>query len=631
MAVATRSRRRKGLLLFSGFFWLLFTQPFAFASVKDAQGEVKNPAYGEVLYQFYQQRYFDAIVHLTASLQKAAMPEQGSEPELLLGGLYLAYGMHDEAERLLGRLLADSDDASLHDRVFFYLAKSRYQRGLQREAEETLKRIKGALPPLQQQERLMIHAQLLMKQGRDREAVALLDTLQGDSEWTPFGRYNLAIARLRLGQEQNGRELLDDIGLLETADEELASLRDRANLTQGSLLLQRGQPQEAKNYFDRIRLKSLLSSDALLAAGWGYAEQENYPEALVHWLELRERPAAEPAVRDALLAIPYAFLQLNAKPQAVEHYTHAVDSYQREMTAVAKAQDEVRSGAFMRRYLSRVDQRLDPMPEDALANYLQPLLVSHEFQAAMQSLNDLFAIKKSLALWSSELATFDTMLAARRENFSQKLPLVEQSLERDKFEQLKQQQRKLQARVAQIKADDDVLALATVQEKRLLQRLNEVDQQLQRVGDKVDQESLQQHNALFRGILLWQANADFKGRLWSSEKGLLEIERLLKQIASQQVAVEEARQRLPAQFQSFAKQIVDMEAQVKSLQPLVDQLIEKQSKAVTELTLTQLAGQQQLLENYLAQAQFAIAQIHDSVLKQSEKQAEAVMEEGDLQ
>ena len=631
MAVATRSRRRKGLLLFSGFFWLLFTQPFAFASVKDAQGEVKNPAYGEVLYQFYQQRYFDAIVHLTASLQKAPMPEQGSEPELLLGGLYLAYGMHDEAERVLGRLLADSDDASLHDRVFFHLAKSRYQRGLQREAEATLKRIKGALPPLLQQEKLMIHAQLLMKQGRDREAVALLDTLQGDTEWTAFGRYNLAIARLRLGQEQSGSNLLDSIGRLETSDEELASLRDRANLTQGSLLLQKGEPQQAKHFFDRIRLSSLLSSDALLAAGWGYAEQKNYPEALVHWLELRERPAAEPAVRDALLAIPYAFLQLNARPQAVEHYTSAVDSYQREMTAVAKAHEEVRSGAFMRRYLSRIDQRLDPMPEGALARYLQPLLVSHEFQAAMQSLNDLLAIKRSLALWSSDLATFDTMLAARRENFSHKLPLVEQSLERDKFERLKQQQRDLQSGVAQIKADDDVLALATAQEKRLLQRLDEVDQQLQAVGERVDQKSLQQHNALFRGILLWQASSDFKGRLWSGEKGLLEIERLLQQIASQQIAVEEARRQLPARFDHFAARIVDMEVQVESLQPLVDQLIEKQSAVVTDLTLTQLAGQQQRLERYVAQAQFAIAQIHDSVLKQSKNRAEAGMKEDRLQ
>ena len=609
-----KPRRRKGPLVCYSLLWLLFTQPL-FAA--DAESEVKNLAYGEVLYQFYQQRYFDAIVHLTASLQKSPMPEQGGEAELLLGGLYLSYGMHNEAERLLKALLAEEDNEALHDQVLFYLTKSRYQRGLQQTAEETLKQIKGLLPPMQQQELSLIYGQLLLDQARNREAATQLSTLQGDSDWALYGRYNLAIARLRMGEADSGHALLDSLGRLETNNEELTSLRDRANLTLGSWLRQQGNPIEAKRYFDRIRVNGLLSNDALLVAGWGYAEQENYAEALVHWFELSERQESGSEVQQALLAIPYAFLQLNAKPQAVEHYNHAVGVYQREMAAVTKAQAVVRSGAFIRSHW----EQADPLSADRLTPYLQSLLVSHQFQTAMQSLNDLLAIRENLTLWSSDLTTFDTMLMARRENFSQKLPLLDRSLAFEQFQQLKQQQQQQRSTMAQIKADSDAPALATAAEKRLLIRLDTVDRQLQKVGQRVDQEK-QQRSALLRGILLWQASSDYKPRLWSAEKELLEIDQLLEQIKRQREEVEAARQQLPARFTRFGEQIATTAEQIKSLQSVVDQLIDGQSRDVTRMTLTHLDGQQQRLDSYLTQAQFAIAQIHDSALKQSEERIE---------
>ena len=58
---------------------------------------VKDPHYGEVLFYFYQEDYFPAIVRLLAAQKQARVEQHVDEAELLRGGLYLSYGNHLEA------------------------------------------------------------------------------------------------------------------------------------------------------------------------------------------------------------------------------------------------------------------------------------------------------------------------------------------------------------------------------------------------------------------------------------------------------------------------------------------------------------------------------------------------------
>ena len=68
---------------------------------------VKDPHYGEVLYYFYQEDYFPAIVRLLAAREQAQLQQRADQAELLKGGLYLSYGHHLEAAQIFEALLAD--------------------------------------------------------------------------------------------------------------------------------------------------------------------------------------------------------------------------------------------------------------------------------------------------------------------------------------------------------------------------------------------------------------------------------------------------------------------------------------------------------------------------------------------
>ena len=142
---------------------------------KDEGIVVQDLAYGEVLFDFFQDDYFDALTRLLAAEQRNEIPHHEAEAELMLGGLYLSYGEHRLAGEIFERVLAKSVDPALNDRCWFFLAKIWHERGYQPEAEAALGRITGALPQDLEQQRQMLTAEVLMSQGRFADALAALE------------------------------------------------------------------------------------------------------------------------------------------------------------------------------------------------------------------------------------------------------------------------------------------------------------------------------------------------------------------------------------------------------------------------------------------------------------------------
>jgi tetratricopeptide (TPR) repeat protein len=107
---------------------------------------VRDPHYGEVLFYFYQDDYFPAIVRLSAAQQQQQLNNHLEQSELLLGGMYLSYGQHLDAADIFHRLLADNVQPEIRDRTWFFLAKIWIQRGYLDKAEDALERLSDDLP-----------------------------------------------------------------------------------------------------------------------------------------------------------------------------------------------------------------------------------------------------------------------------------------------------------------------------------------------------------------------------------------------------------------------------------------------------------------------------------------------------
>jgi len=236
---------------------------------------VRDLHYGEVLFHFYQSDYFTALTHLLAARSRGLVPHHDAESELLLGGLYLSYGQHRLAGEIFQRLLDQSGDPKLRDRAWFFLAKVWYQRGYLAEAEAALQRIGAVLDGSLETERRLLHAQLLMDQGRFDEARELLQDWPRKATGLGYARYNLGVALVRLGRVNEGARLLDEVGGLDAEGEAALGLRDKANVALGFAWLQADRPELARAPLQRVRLEGPFSNKALLGVGWADAAQDH--------------------------------------------------------------------------------------------------------------------------------------------------------------------------------------------------------------------------------------------------------------------------------------------------------------------------------------------------------------------
>lgn len=578
--------------------------------------EVKEPFYGEVLFYFYQQKYFSALSHLMTSQQFDRLGQHSDDAELLRGGMLLSYGQHVEAGRIFDRLMEKGVTPALRDRIWFFLAKIRYQRGYLEEAEQALARIENNLPGELEDERRILDATLLMSRQEYRKAAERLEGLNTKSSWSHYGRYNLGVALVKAGEPNKGIALLEQVGRLKTQDPELMALRDKANVALGFTYLQDGWPELARGYLERVRLTGLLSNKALLGMGWAYSARDDQERALVHWNELQNRNRLDAAVQESILAVPYALGKLGAYRQSLAKYEEAIDLYTNETNQLEASIGAIRAGKLGALLLQEdtAEERgwfwkLEHLPDAPESRYLEHLLAGHDFQEALKNYRDLRFVQARLEQWASDIAIYGDMLSTRRTGFTNRLPQVLQSRRVQDLPKLKSKREALAQALMRIENEASTDALATPKEQEQLARLERIRERLRRRVD-TSEESQERFRRL-QGLLTWNMAVDFKARQWEARKSLNELDSLLQESDSRRVALERAQRETPSHFREFGERIEALAPRIQRLRARAQELARAQENYLGELAIAELRQQQERLATYLTQARFAVAQTYD--------------------
>ncbi|MGH8223112.1 MAG: tetratricopeptide repeat protein, partial [Woeseiaceae bacterium] len=533
--------------------------PPAFAEDDETQPTViKDPHYGEVLFYFYQEDYFPAIVRLMAAQEQAKFPNHDGEAELLLGGLYLSYGHHLHAAGIFERLLADNANHSVRDRTWFFLSKIWHQRGYLAEAQQALDRISRQLPEALEAERRMLQAQLLIDGGEHDKAIGLLQGWQGENAWARYARFNLGVAMVRAGRVNAAAVVLDDLGRATPYGEELSSLRDRANLALGYAFLQDGQPLAAKPVLQRVRLSGPFSNKALLGVGWADADTENYQRALVPWMELRSRDLLDPAVQESLLAIPYAMAKLESTSQAADHYLNAIEAFYEETSRIDRTIEHIESGELFNAFLAEDPYattgwywRMQELPDGPESRYLLHLLATHEFQEGLKNYRDLVYLQRNLRQWRQSIEVYRSMLDTRETAYNERLPRVRDSLASADLDNKVGQKLEFDARLDSIEQSGDVLALATEHEFALWGEITAMERNPALAADFAEAEEVRDKIRLLKGVLQWRLDREFKSRLWKIRRDLRDAGQALVETQRSRRQVDESMRSEPLLFARF--------------------------------------------------------------------------------
>lgn len=579
---------------------------------------VQDAHFGEVLFYFYQEDYFPAIVRLLAAQQRSQMPGHDADAELLLGGLYLSYGNHLRAAEIFERLLADNVNPDIRDRTWFFLAKIWQQRGYLDESQNALDHIQGELPDSMDAERSMLHAQLLIKRGDYDAAIDLLQKWPGKTEWASYAKFNLGVALVRSGRFDDAAEILDTLGKTDPFNEELAALRDKANLALGYAYLQGEEPLAAKSVLQRVRLDGPFSNKALLGVGWADAEFDNYRRALVPWMELGNRDLLDPAVQESMLAVPYAMAKLDAISQSADHYLNAIEAFYEETNRLDEAIENIESGELFDDFMRQNEGsstgwywKLEDLPKTSESRYLLHLLATHQFQEGMKNYRDLVYLARNLDEWQDNLEVYRTMLETRELAYAERLPRAEASLGEADLDSMINRKLDFDARLNSIEQSGDSLALATTKELLLWGDITALERNPASQADIPAALEVREKTALLKGVLQWKLDREFKARLWKIRRDVRQTGEAL--VASQRLRrqVDESMRNEPLQFDEMNARVASLSPRIHGMRLRVEKSLARQRGFLQQTAVDELQAQQRRLNTYTVQARFALATIYD--------------------
>ena len=579
---------------------------------------IRDLHYGDVLFYFFQDDDFEAITRLTAYQHWNYIPHHEAEGQLLLGGLYLSLGMHNEAGERFQALLTDDVPTGVRNRAWFYLAQIWYARGYLDKSADALRKINGKMSPELEAQREHLFANVLMHQGKFDEAIRLLATARGNSIWTAYARFNLGVALVRKDRLADADPFLTGVGTASVVTPEMVALKDRANLALGFAYLQKKNPQKARLPLERVRLNGPYSNKALLAIGWADAQLGDYKAALAPWTELRNRNLLDAAVQESYLAVPYAYGQLSANAQSAEFYETAVEQFSAEDTRLDDAIGRIRDGKMLDDALSSDKDghygwfwQLKDVPEAPESRYLYTLLAGHDFQEGLKNYRDLTFMGKTLDRWGDNMEAFGDMIDTRERAYVERTPKVDALLASGAVDKLAQRRTDLETRVNTIEKDQDAAALGSDEERAQWAKIQGMEAALAGAPDTPENAELRERVKLVKGVLYFRLNDSFKARMWQQRRSIKDLDLALHEAQSRWIRVDHARKSVPNNNGEFAARVADLKARIEALQGRLAETQKKQTVYLAQLAIQQLDEQKDRLAAYQVQARFALASMYD--------------------
>lgn len=589
--------------------------------------EVKDLDYGVSLYNFYQDKYFSAITSLLVAEHYQRLRSGSLYPELMLGGLYLTYGLNDKSAAKLNNLIENKElqiTAEVQADAWYLLGKNYYHNGKNKQAIDALENIQTELSEEYQEERLYLLNILSVYADNERAAIKYLDLLADNSVWKGYARFNTASYLIRTKKDIDlGYKLLEEMSRQQAVGYEQQALKNRASLAMGLVSLQDSDSDSAAMFFKSISLQSFEANQGLLGLGWSYYRNDNYAEAIKPWMSLAtNQEDSDLAIQEALISIPYAFEKMHQKEHALYQYDLALDSYKFQLKETRYLMDFLRSDDFIEQLspggmgrefvpVKHIVENFNPL----INRYMLELIVSKDFHRTIEEYHQARYLRYQLDNWQNGLPAMRMILDEKRKTHDQKLARIVSDDSLKKVADLERQRDDFYRKIARIEDENDGLALMTDHEKKLMELIENVEKKSNDLSS-IDEEvaSLMDKKRLVYGVLKWRVESEFPERLWLVKKEFGMLDKAINEMARSVESLKATWRSAPEDFSGFEKRIRHKAEKIEVLKSQAENSIAFYENKLRNMFVNNLRDYRSQLKLYHDRALYSKARLYDSLM-----------------
>lgn len=392
---------------------------------------VKDLKYGTILFDYYQQDYFSALVGYEYAKATDELKNHGNEAKLLQGGMTLSYGLADRAQAIFQELLDDNVPVETRNKAWFYLAKLYYKKGDVQSAVNNLGRISGQIPR-EIAEEFNYLATLINIDNKHLTAVEqALEFVGKDSAYEPYLLFNLAVTQLSTGDEEKSRANLQRVIAYSKANpkEEFLVLADRAKQALAHIYIQKNDLLGAWGHLQNVRTTGLYSNRALLSYGWTAIKLKRYQQAIPALRALDKRSISIAEVQEAKVLLGSLYEQQGASRTALKQYLLAEKAFSGGVESIAKARKVIDGQRIPEEFVVNLEAMMDEtdwygsepsLDYNKLTPFLVELMSSNPFHSVIKELRDLYALRNNLSFWSRQALEHQLIIKHRQQGLTSK-------------------------------------------------------------------------------------------------------------------------------------------------------------------------------------------------------------------
>lgn len=623
--------------MFRFFFTLIISVVSVIATAKQDESVSKDLYFSEGMYYAYQGKYFDAISRLDAELHQyhgLDEPELNSlhqyidYAEFSIGDFELYYRMHKRAGRAIKSVIeADVEDYIRNDAAY-RLAKIYHQKQQPENALQTVESIKGKIPEKIKYDYYLLKAQIYISNEKYTDAIELLESITGHDQALGFAGYNLAMAYIGNQELEKGILQLDKVGQLVSNDKVVLAIKDKANLVLGYKLMQNEKAEQAKQYFQRIRLEGPFSDKALLGLGWANIATEQYKKALVPWTMLAKRNTANAPVQEGLAGLPFAYSKLEVHGKAAILYGNSLEAYSRELDSLDLSIRSIREGKFLKAVVREEFNKdknwlinLRNLPDTPETHYLMHLLASNDFQESLKNYFDLVQLDKKIASWDGYLDAYTEIIEKRKQYLQPLLPKIQ-----DEFRALDS---RMKLRVAQQqkvsnRLDHMLIAprpdyLATADERVLLDKINRLEKKL-KTEQGSDVTELKERIQRLKGHINWNIQTEYQQRFIQAHENFNLLTEGFENLDAIYRSFVRTRQAATQSYIGYDNTIRQLRIRIKNADEKIKLLLARQGYMLETMAVENLTAQRKRVEELQIKSRFALAESYDRAVKAQQQE-----------
>ncbi|MEE2604516.1 MULTISPECIES: tetratricopeptide repeat protein [unclassified Alcanivorax] len=594
----------------------------------DKPHQVQELAYGEVAYLYLQGDYFAALTRAQMALERGEVDVHRADLEVLLGAMYSAYGMPEDAERVFSALLDQQVSGEVAQRAWIHLAGLFYRQQKYQRALETLEQQVGTPPEGLQEVYLSLRARVLMRLGRYEKAAESLDAFAENHPLNAYLRYNLAISWINGKHPGLGQEWLWELANLPPGAPEVNAIKDKAMLALAIYMLRSDQEDRALQLLRDARLEGPFADVSLLL----YARAlliENQPARALPVLQKLDRQSIQRStVQEAQLAIPYLYEQMGDQRSARQAFQTALERFDGLEQYLLEVEARIASGAWFEEMVGepRWSTAMDPVPPflpkrvKSFPTFYE-WFATTEFQHGWHNYHELMRQRNLLTQWQNTLPAMQTMLAAHERKHQQVRPQAKALLRELSRQDFQERLTRLQRDYDTAVSEQDPLPFATDKEQRLWEAQQEAERKTRGWG-KRKRPDMTAKLDFYKGILLWEMQEDIVPRQWQRKQELSEISTLLDQTRVLRSRVMVASNRVQ-RLEYFRQELPALERELASLQQRGERLMRRQQYSLQASAFEQVTVTRKRLKRFSAAAHEGLADLYNKALRNRREPAAA--------